>query len=102
VRSAVLSDDLVQEVAALFKVLAHPTRIRILRALAQVELCVCDLAVVLGMTVSAVSHQLRAMRASQLVRYRTQGKLVYYAVREPFILELLDRGLLHLQGEELA
>lgn len=100
VRDAMLPDDLVDQVAETFKVLAHPTRVRILRALAAEELCVCDLAQVLGMSISAISHQLRAMRQTKLVRYRTEGKLVYYSLRDRFVLALLEDGVRHLAGEE--
>ena len=94
-----LPDEFVNEVAETFKVLAHPTRIRILRALAKEELCVCDLAQVLGMTVSAASHQLRALRGMRLVRYRMDGKLAYYSLRDPFVLALLEDGIRHLRGD---
>lgn len=96
VREAMLPDDFVNEVAETFKVLAHPTRVRILRALAKEELCVCDLAQVLGMTVSAASHQLRMLRGMRLVRYRMEGKLAYYSLRDPFVLALLEDGIRHL------
>ena len=96
VREAMLPGELVIEVAETFKVLAHPTRIRILRALAKEELCVCDLARVLSMTVSAASHQLRALRGMRLVRYRMEGKLAYYSLRDPFVLALLEDGIRHL------
>lgn len=99
VRDAMLPDDLVDQVAETFKVLAHPTRVRILRALAAEELCVCDLAQVLGMSISAISHQLRAMRQTKLVRHRTEGKLVYYSLRDRFVLALLEDGVRHLAGE---
>lgn len=100
VRDAMLSDDLVEQVADTFKVLAHPTRVRILRALAKEELCVCDLAQVLGLSISATSHQLRTMRTMKLVRYRMDGKLAYYSLRDPFVVALLEDGVRHLTGEE--
>ena len=102
VQEAMLAEDLVQRVADMFKLLAHPTRVRILRALASEELCVCDLAQVLGFSVSATSHQLRTMRQMKLVRYRMEGKLAYYSLRDPFVLALLDDGVRHLTGEEVT
>jgi DNA-binding transcriptional ArsR family regulator len=102
VREAMLAEDLVQRVADTFKVLAHPTRVRILRALASEELCVCDLAQVLGLSISAVSHQLRTMRQMKLVRYRMEGKLAYYSVRDPYVVALLADGVRHLTGEEVT
>lgn len=98
VREAMLSEELVEQVADTFKILAHPTRVRILRALAKEELCVCDLAQVLGLTISATSHQLRSMRQMKLVRYRMAGKLAYYSLRDPFVLALLEGGVRHLTG----
>jgi len=99
VRQAALPGDLAQQVADTFKVLAHPTRIGILRALASEELCVCDLAQVSGLSVSATSHQLSALRAMRLVRFRTEGKLAYYSLRDPFVLALLEDGVRHLQDQ---
>lgn len=98
VREAMLPDDLVQQVADTFKVLAHPTRVRILRALAREELCVCDLARVIGLSISATSHQLQALRATKLVRFRMDGKLAYYTPSDRFVLALLDDGVRHLTG----
>lgn len=96
VRDAMLPDELVQEVADIFKALSHPTRVRVLRALATEELCVCDLAQVLSLSVSATSHQLRALRVMRLVRFRMHGKLAYYSLRDPFIRALLEDGVRHL------
>lgn len=98
VREAMLSDDLVEQTADTFKMLAHPTRVRILHALSDEELCVCDLARVLGLSISAVSHQLRPMRQMKLVRYRMEGKLAYYSLRDRFVLALLQDGIRHLTG----
>ncbi len=102
VRDAMLSDEHAQEVADTFKMLAHPTRVRILRALAHEELCVCDLSQVLGLSMSATSHQLRAMRNSRLVRHRTEGKLAYYSLRDPFVIALLDEGVRHVRADGSA
>lgn len=98
VQEEMFPDDLVESMAETFKALAHPTRVRILRALATEELCVCDLAHVLGMSISAVSHQLRSLRQIRLVRHRTQGKLVYYALHDDFVLALLEDGSRHLRA----
>ncbi len=97
-RQGMLSDALLLDLAETFKVLAHPTRIRILRALAQEELCVCDLAQVLGLSVSATSHQLQAMRKMKLVQYRMDGKLAYYSMSDHYVLDLLNDALGHLTG----
>lgn len=100
-REHALAPALVQDVADTFKVLAHSTRVRIIRALAREELCVCDLAHVLDMSVSATSHQLQALRKMKLVQYRMDGKLAYYSLRDPFVLSLITDCVRHLVGEEL-
>lgn len=83
-------DDVVSDTADLFKVLGSTTRIRILRALAVEELCVCELSELLGMTSSAVSHQLRDLRNLKLVRLRSEGKLAFYRVADPSLLALVE------------
>lgn len=83
--------------AATFKALADPTRLRIVSVLAQTELCVCDLAATLGMTQSAVSHQLRLMRDLRLVKSRKDGRMVYYALDDEHIEDLYRRGLEHIE-----
>jgi DNA-binding transcriptional ArsR family regulator len=84
------------DLAETFKVLGDSTRVRILHALSIEELCVCDIASLLGMTQSAVSHQLRLLRAGKLVRYRKEGKMVYYSLDDDHVLRLLSEGLGHL------
>jgi ArsR family transcriptional regulator, lead/cadmium/zinc/bismuth-responsive transcriptional repressor len=83
------------DLAALFGALGDPTRVRLLAALAAEPLCVCDLAAVLGMTQSAVSHQLRLLRALSLVRARREGKLVWYALDDHHVRDLLAIGREH-------
>ncbi len=80
-----------------FKALADPTRVRIISVLAQTELCVCDLAATLGMSQSAVSHQLRLMRQIRLVKNRKQGRMVYYSLDDDHIRDLFQRGLEHIE-----
>ena len=92
-----LSSGTVQEIAATFSVLGDPTRIRILDALTGGELCVCDIATLAGISESAVSHQLRLLRSMRLVRSRRAGRLVYYAVDDHHILELLHQALTHVE-----
>jgi len=77
------------EQAERFKLLGDPTRLRILHALSVEELCVCDLATLLESSSSAVSHQLRLLRAARLVRFRKSGKMVYYTLDEPQVRSLL-------------
>ena len=95
-----LQAEVVQDVADTFKVLANPTRVRIIRALAHEELCVCDLAQVISLSVSATSHQLQALRRLKLVKYRMEGKLAYYSLRDPFVLALITDCVRHLSGAE--
>ena len=83
--------------ADIFKALADPTRVRIISILAQTELCVCDLAATLGMTQSAVSHQLRLMRQMRLVKNRKKGRMVYYSLDDEHIQDLFQRGLEHVE-----
>jgi ArsR family transcriptional regulator len=82
-----------------FKALADPTRIRIISILVNTELCVCDLAATLGMTQSAVSHQLRLMRQMRLVKSRKAGRMVYYTLDDEHIRDLFQRGLEHIEHD---
>ena len=83
--------------ADIFKALSDPTRVRIVSILIQTELCVCDLAATLGMTQSAVSHQLRLMRDMRVVRSRKAGRMVYYSLDDEHIRDLFQRGLEHVK-----
>ena len=85
----------VTELAQLFKVLGDPTRTRILRALRSGELCVCDISHVLNMSISSVSHQLRVLRQHDLVRFRREGKIVFYSLADPHVLALHETALEH-------
>jgi len=96
-KAALLPADEAEDVTDLFKVLAHPTRVGLLRAMSQEDLCVCDLAEVLDMSVSAVSHQLGALRQARLVQCRMEGKMAYYSIREPLLLSLLDQVVDHVR-----
>lgn len=95
---ALPSDKLVNSLAETFRSLSDPTRVRILIALSKRELCVCDLASVLGLTGSAVSHQLRLLRGLELVKYRKDGKIAYYTLDDDHISNLLDECVRHVQG----
>lgn len=87
----------VEALADTFRVLGDPTRVRILDVLSTGELCVCDIATLIGLSESAVSHQLRLMRGMRLVRPRRSGRLVYYAVDDQHIMELLRQALTHVE-----
>ena len=77
--------------------LGDATRIRILDALSRDELCVCDLAALLDMSSSAISHQLRVLRDARLVKYRREGKMVCYSLDDDHVLTLFAQGLAHIQ-----
>jgi ArsR family transcriptional regulator len=82
--------------AETFRALGDPTRVRILDSLSKAELCVCDIAALLGLSESAVSHQLRLLRSLRLVRSRRAGRLVFYALDDDHITRLLAQGLEHV------
>ena len=95
VKSRMLENKIILKIANGFKILGDPTRVKILYALSQKELCVCDLAVLLGMTHSAVSHQLRLLRNTNLVKFRKEGKIVYYSLADEHVIKLIDMGIEH-------
>ena len=84
------------ELATLFKLFGDATRVQILHALEQHELCVCDLAALLGVTKSAVSHQLKSLRLARLVKYRRDGQNAYYSLADDHVKKILDMGCEHL------
>src|SRR3954471_15984058 len=94
-----LDEHLTAQLAATFKALADPTRVRMLHALSHAELCVGDLAAVLEMTESAVSHQLRLLRSLRVVRARRDGKLVFYTLDDEHVARLFQISLEHLGHE---
>src|SRR3954465_7164672 len=94
-----LDDLTAAALAETFKVLGDPTRVRILDALARAEVAVCDLAEVLGLTQSAVSHQLRRRRSMHLVRSRRDGRHIFYTVDDDHIAKLFKQGLEHVQEQ---
>ena len=92
-----MSARTVEALADTFRVLGDPTRVRIIDALSAGELCVCDIASLVGISESAASHQLRLLRGMRLVRPRRAGRLVYYAVDDQHILELLTQAATHVE-----
>jgi ArsR family transcriptional regulator, lead/cadmium/zinc/bismuth-responsive transcriptional repressor len=96
-QSSLMGARTVEALAETFRVLGDPTRVRILDALSAGELCVCDIASLVGISESAVSHQLRLLRGMRLVRPRRAGRLVYYAVDDQHILELLRQTSTHVE-----
>lgn len=96
VREHMPDEDNLIDLADLFKVFGDSTRVKILCALFRAEMCVCDIAVLLGMTKSAISHQLRVLKQSKLVSYRKDGKVVYYSLADDHVKTIFDQGLLHI------
>ncbi|GAW92541.1 ArsR/SmtB family transcription factor [Calderihabitans maritimus] len=97
VKEKLLAEEEVSYMAETFKVLGDRTRINILQALMQKELCVCDLSAVLEMSPSAVSHQLRVLRNARLVKYRKEGKNVYYSIDDQHVAVLFEQVLEHVR-----
>ena len=92
----ILDEDRLKELAEFFKVFANTTRLRILRVLFQSEMGVCDLADVLGMTQSAISHQLRILKQMKLVKNRREGKTVFYSLADGHIQTIMNQGMEHI------
>ena len=96
VEENILNEDTLKELADFFKVFADTTRLRILSVLFQSEMCVCDLAEVLGMTQSAISHQLRLLKQMKLVKNRREGKTVFYSLADGHIQTIINQGMEHI------
>lgn len=97
VRSKMPDENVLYDLADFFKVLGDSTRVRIIWALDEHEMCVCDLAVLLNMTKSAISHQLRALRNANLVKFRREGKNVYYSLVDDHVKDVFEKGLEHIK-----
>lgn len=97
VRQAMKSAATVFALAETFKILGDPTRVKIAFALSKEELCVCDIANLLGVSQSAVSHSLRTLRQMRLVKFRKAGKIAYYTLDDQHIVNLLEEGFRHVE-----
>lgn len=89
-------EEVLYDLAELYKIFGDSTRIKILYALFEAELCVCDIAQVLDMTQSAISHQLRLLKASKLVKFRREGKTIFYSLADEHVRTIIDMGMEHL------
>jgi len=89
-------EESLYDLAELFKVFGDSTRVRILWALDSSEMCVCDIAYLLNMTQSAISHQLRVLKQAELVKSRRDGKIVYYSLLDEHVRTIFDQGLSHI------
>ncbi|MEG1312062.1 MAG: metalloregulator ArsR/SmtB family transcription factor [Romboutsia sp.] len=97
VKNSMPREEMLYDLAELFKVFGDTTRVKILYALFASEMCVCDIADLLGMTHSAISHQLRVLKQARLVKFRKEGKTVYYSLDDNHINQIFDCGLNHIQ-----
>ena len=96
VKSEMPEDETLYDLAELFKVFGDSTRIKILYALFESELCVCDIAQLLNLSTSAISHQLRVLKQSQLVKFRREGKTVFYSLADSHVSSILAQGMEHV------
>ena len=99
VKEILINESDVSKLQELFKALGDGTRIKILYALSKSELCVCDISSIIDMSQSAVSHQLRILRNLRLVKYRKEGKIVYYSLDDNHVVQLFNQGLEHVKHE---
>ncbi len=96
VNSSMPDEEILYDLAELFKIFGDSTRIKILYVLFEAEMCVCDIAQLLNMTQSAISHQLRALKQSKLVKYRREGKTVFYSLADGHVRTILGQGMEHV------
>jgi len=97
VRKKMPKDEDFYDLADLYKMFADSTRVRILWALSCEKMCVCDIALLLGMTKSAISHQLRALRLANLVKYSKRGKEVCYSLSDDHVKDIFEKGFEHIR-----
>lgn len=90
-------EETLYDLAELFKVFGDSTRIKILYALFESELCVCDIAQLLGLTQTAVSHQLRVLKSNKLVKFRREGKIIFYSLADDHVRLIINQGLEHIE-----
>lgn len=96
VNSLLPEEEILYDLAEFYKVFADSTRIKMLYILLESEMCVCDISRILGVSQSAVSHQLRMLKQMKLVKYRREGKTVYYSLSDHHIEQILSQGLEHI------
>lgn len=99
VKKAMPQEENLYDLAELFKVFGDLTRIKILSALFEAEMCVCDIAFLLNMTQSAISHQLRILKQAKLVKFRKEGKVVFYSLDDHHVKKIIDQGLAHVNEQ---
>lgn len=97
VRETMPPEEDLYDLAELYKVFGDSTRIKILYALFEAEMCVCDISSLLNMTVSAISHQLRVLKQSRLVKFRREGKTVFYSLADDHVRTIIGQGMEHIE-----
>ncbi|MBQ7410646.1 MAG: helix-turn-helix transcriptional regulator [Clostridia bacterium] len=97
VKDNLLNDEEIFDLAELFKVFGDSTRMKIINALMMEELCVCDIAEITNSTPSAISHQLRVLKQAKLVKYRKEGKSVFYSLDDDHVREIFEKGREHIE-----
>lgn len=97
VKEKMLEDGFIYDLAEFFKVFADSTRMKIIYALLEDELCVCDIANIVNTTQSAISHQLRILKQSKLVKFRREGKVIYYSLDDEHISAIVKKGCEHIE-----
>lgn len=97
VKKKMLNDELLFDIAEVFKIFGDSTRMKIIYALKLSELCVCDLAYITNSTQSAISHQLRILKGAKLVKSRKEGKVVYYSLKDDHVIKLFEIGREHVE-----
>lgn len=97
VTSQLPDDEILYDLAELFKVFGDSTRIKILYALSERELCVCDISELIGVSQTAISHQLRVLKGAKLVKYRREGKNVFYSLDDDHVRSIINQGMEHVE-----
>ena len=97
VKKRMPQDNDLYDLSDFFKVLGDSTRVRIIWALDENEMCVCDIAVLLNMTKSAISHQLKSLKQADLVKFRREGKVVYYSLKDDHVKDIFEKGIEHIK-----
>ncbi len=97
IQESMPQEEILYDLAELYKVFGDSTRIKILYALFETELCVCDIASLLGMSVSAISHQLRVLKQACLVKYRREGKTIFYSLADDHVRSIIGQGIEHIE-----
>ena len=97
VKKRMPDDETLYDLSDFFKMLGDSTRVKIMWALDENEMCVCDIAALLNMSKSAISHQLKSLRQADLVKFRRDGKVVYYSLKDDHVRDIFEKGMEHIK-----